>query len=216
MVKRVVIWGASGHAKVLAEFLAAGGRELVALVDNDPACVSPFPHLPLLLGEDGVRAWRRTNADEHEVLVAIGGQRGQDRLDIQRFMVAQGFSAATVVHPTAFVAANASLGAGSQVLAQAAVCVDVRLGAACIVNTAASVDHESVLGDGVHLAPGATIAGCVRIGDHTLIGTGSVVLPRIAIGRGCLVGAGSVVTRDLPDGVVAYGNPARIIRAHRP
>jgi acetyltransferase-like isoleucine patch superfamily enzyme len=69
-----------------------------------------------------------------------------------------------------------------------------------------------VLGDGVHVAPGATLAGNVEVGDFTLVAVGAVVLPRIRIGRDCIVGAGAVVTRDVPDGTVVYGNPARIIR----
>jgi acetyltransferase-like isoleucine patch superfamily enzyme len=80
------------------------------------------------------------------------------------------------------------------------------------------VDHECILADGVHIAPAATLCGLVTVGESTLIGAGATVLPRIHIGARSIVGAGAVVTRDLPDNVVASGNPARIIRAlaHRP
>ena len=69
-----------------------------------------------------------------------------------------------------------------------------------------------LLGAGVHLAPGAVLTGVVRVGDGALIGPNAVVLPRLTVGRGAIVGAGSVVTRDVPDGVVVYGNPARVQR----
>ena len=119
----------------------------------------------------------------------------------------------SAVHPTAFVAVTAPLSEGCQILARAAVCADVKMGEECIVNTAASIDHESVLGKGVHIAPGATLAGCVTVGDFSLIGVGAVILPRIKIGSDVIVGAGSVVTKDIPDGMIAFGNPARIRRA---
>jgi sugar O-acyltransferase (sialic acid O-acetyltransferase NeuD family) len=117
-----------------------------------------------------------------------------------------------VVHPSAFVAPDGLLGRGTQVLAQSAVCAEARLGEACIINTLAGVDHDCVLGDGVHIGPGATLCGAVSVGDFTLIAAGAVVLPRIRIGRNVLVGAGAVVTKDVPDDVVVYGNPARIRR----
>jgi acetyltransferase-like isoleucine patch superfamily enzyme len=86
------------------------------------------------------------------------------------------------------------------------------IGDACIVNSSANVDHECVLGHGVHIAPGATLTGCVEVGDRSFIAAGAVVLPRIKIGSDSIIGAGSVVTRDIPDNVIAFGSPARIIR----
>lgn len=208
-----VIWGARGHAKVLGEFLGRVGYEIVALFDNDPSVTTPLPGVPLYFGEEGFLRWRAEFISDAVGLVAIGGARGQDRLDIQKFFSQHRIDPITVIHPTAFVAANAILGSGVQVLAQAAVATDARIGTACIVNTSASVDHECVLADGVHIAPRAVLAGCVDIGACTLIGVGAVILPNIRIGRNAIIGAGAVVTRDVPDDVVVYGNPARIIKS---
>ena len=90
--------------------------------------------------------------------------------------------------------------------------MDVTVGRACIVDTAGSVDHESVLADRVHLGLGARLAGWVEVGEDAFVGAGAVVLPRVRIGRHTVVGAGSVVVRDLPNGMVAYGNPVRVRR----
>jgi sugar O-acyltransferase (sialic acid O-acetyltransferase NeuD family) len=217
MLKPLVIWGAKGHAKVLHEFTERLGYTLVAVFDSDPKAVTPFPGVPLHHGREGFLRWRAENADlPAEGLVAIGGQRGWDRMELQQFLREHGVMPATVVHPAAYVALNARLGRGCQVLANATVCTEARLGDACIVNTAASVDHESVVGDGVHLAPGARLAGEVRVGDYTLIAVGAVVLPRVKIGANCLIGAGAVVTKDVPDNTVFYGHPARFVRNNPP
>lgn len=213
MLKPIIFWGASGQAKVLHEFIDRLGYTLAAVFDNARETVPPFPDVPLHYGPDGFRQWHE-NQGEREIaaLVAIGGGRGQDRLELQRFLQSEGLKAIVAIHPTAFVAANARVGEGSQILAQAAVCAEAQLGAACIVNTKASVDHECVLGLGVHIGPGATVAGCVRVDDYAFVGSGAVVLPRVRIGRNVIVGAGAVVTKDLPDFSVAVGNPAHITR----
>lgn len=208
----IVLWGATGQARVLAEFLPALGYEIVALVDNDPAVHSFLPGVPLLHGWDALRAWRPARPGPLHALVAVGGSRGAERLELQAGLAAAGYVIPSVVHPRAFVAADASLGPGTQILALAAVCAAARVGAACIVNTSASVDHECVLDDGAHIAPGAALGGAVEIGRCAYVGIGAAVLPRLRIGERAIVGAGAVVVRDVPAGAVAYGNPARVKR----
>jgi sugar O-acyltransferase (sialic acid O-acetyltransferase NeuD family) len=203
----IILWG---HAKVLRELLERIGHRIVAVFDNDPHIEPPFADVPLFRGSEGFRQWRERNPSLRVAgLAAIGGSRGADRLERQAFFDSQGIETPqVVVHPTAFLAASATCGRACQVLAQAAVCVDVRMGEACIINTRSSVDHECVLGNGVHIGPGATLAGCVTVGDLAFVGAGAVVLPRTRIGRNAIVGAGSIVTRDVPDGKTVYGNPA--------
>lgn len=212
MLKPLVIWGASGHAKVLREFLCPQGYEIKALFDN-ALDGSPFAGVPLFKGKQGFLEWKCGNVCERVAgAVAIGGARGYDRVCLQRFMAEHGIDIVTAIHPAAVVASDAQLGRGCQILAGAVVGVEVTLGEGCILNTRSSVDHEGVLGDGVHLAPGATLAGCVKVGRGTLIAVGATVLPRITIGENVIVGAGAVVTRDVPDNAVVIGQPARVVR----
>jgi sugar O-acyltransferase (sialic acid O-acetyltransferase NeuD family) len=209
----IIFWGATGQAKVLRELLGTDGPRLIAVFDNSTTVPPPFTDIPLVRGRDGFRAWRALHKEQVQCLVAIGGDRGRDRVELQQFLVEAGLEPHLAVHRTAFVASNAQLGPGSQILAHASVCVDARVGRACIVNTSATVDHDCVLGDGVHLGPGAHVAGCVEIGDYAMIGTGANILPRVRIGAGAVIGAGSVVLRDVPANATVVGNPGRIIRA---
>lgn len=201
----MVLWGATGQAKVLRELVGN-----VAAVFDNRQVEPPFDSPGLIVGWDGFLGWLEgKRPSDYEFLVAIGGNNGAARLEMHDKLKAAGLLPVTVVHRSAFVPTDAVLGEGCQILAQAAVCAQARLGRCCIVNTSASVDHECVLGDGVHIAPGARLAGLVTVGDCSMIGTGAVVLPRIKIGSRCMVGAGAVVTKDVPDGATVYGNPAR-------
>ena len=212
---RVVLWGATGHAKVLRECLAHAGVDVAAVCDRAPV-PPPFDDVPLLVGEQEFRRWLTSlpSSDPLGFLVAIGGAQGKDRLERHAFLEQQGLHASRAIHPTAFVADNARIGPGSQVLALAAVCVDVSIGRSCIVNTGAAVDHECEIGDGAHLAPGARLAGLVRVGARAMVGMGAVVVPRVSIGHDAIVGAGALVLHDVPPGTIVYGCPARVIR-HR-
>lgn len=214
-MSEVLFWGATGQAKVLSEALSGTDFRLVALVDNRDV-LSPFDGVPVLIGESGLDAWldRRGGARGLFAAIAVGGTRGRDRIELMDLLQARGLNPLTVIHRTAFVATDAQVGEGCQILAQAAVCTHVRLGSGVIVNTAASVDHDCVIGNGTHIAPGARLAGEVTVGERAFVGVGAIVLPRIHIGEGAIVGAGAVVTKNVRPGATVIGNPARLYQTN--
>jgi sugar O-acyltransferase (sialic acid O-acetyltransferase NeuD family) len=207
----VIIWGAKGHARVLAELFAQTGRRVVALFDNDPTISSPLAGVPLAIGWDGFCDWlKNRDPAQFSFAVAIGGDRGPQRLSIAIRLQEFGLSLAETIHPSAYVSPTACIHPSSHILARSTVGVDVTIAQHCIINTGAIVDHECHLGTGVHLAPGATLAGCVTIGDHAFIGTNATILPNLTIGENATVGAGAVVTSEVPANSIAYGVPARV------
>lgn len=212
-MKKIIIWGATGQLIVLEEFLLSIGFEIISIFDNNEDIISPFPEIPLYHKEEGFQQWRtETFANNINCLVAIGGSNGKDRIEIQKFLEKEGINPIIAIHPTAFIASSVKIGKGSQILANSSICAKTKLGLATIINTSASVDHECNIGQGVHIGPGATLAGCVTIDDYSFVGTGAIILPRIKIGKNVIIGAGAVVTKNIPDNVIVYGNPAKIIR----
>lgn len=200
--REVLVIGAGGHAKVVIGAIEAGGDRVVAALDDD------------------ARRWGSTilgvriagpvaTAPSYGVptVIAIGGNATRARLGR-----AIDVPWATVVHPRAWVHPSVVLGPGTVVFAGAMIQPDSRLGHHCIVNTGATIDHDGALGDCVHVAPGAHLAGTVTIGEESFLGVGVAVIPGITIGARTTVGAGAAVVRDLPDGVVAVGVPARVVR----
>ena len=209
--RELVLWGATGQAIVLGEFVERLGFRIVALFDNDPTIASPLEGIAIEAGSTFER-WRSERSGDLYGLVAVGGEHGDARLELAARMIDANVVLPVVVHPAAYVALDATLGEGAQILAGAVVCARARIGRSAIVNTRASVDHESQIGDGAHISPGASLAGCVLVGERAFVGTGAVVLPRITIGADAIVGAGAVVTHDVPARAVVAGNPARVRR----
>ena len=207
----IICWGASGHAKVVAQTLRRIGRwRLEGFIDDR----SPerrgeaFCGAQVLGGREALAAARARGIEE--MLLAFGDNAA--RLGLWRDLEPQGWRFPVLLDPTAVVADDAEIGPGSYVAAGAIVQPGVRIGAQVIVNSGAIVEHDSRIADGVHIAPGACLAGHVEVGGGSWIGAGSVVRDRLRIGAGVVVGIGSLVLRDMPDGVVAYGHPARVVR----
>jgi sugar O-acyltransferase (sialic acid O-acetyltransferase NeuD family) len=210
-LKPLVIWGGTGQSIVIEEFVADLGYRIVAVIENNYSVQSPFKGVPIIYGLDGLESWLKKNYfQEISFIVSVAGSRGMDRVSLSESLERRKMVPISAIHPNSYIAKNAELGKGCQVMANATVCARVKLGPYCIVNTAASVDHECELGAGVHIAPGARLAGDIKVGDFSFIGAGAVVLPHITIGENAVVGAGAVVTKDVPSGVICLGNPARV------
>lgn len=209
-VRRVLIWGARGHGLALAELCRARGDEVAVLVDRDPALTSPLDDVELVVGLEGVDRWLASTPKPPDgFAIAIGGAAGADRLALDQALGHRGLAPITLVHPHAYVADDAHLDAGAQVLVGGVVGTRCRVGRQTIVNTRAGIDHECRIGDGVHIGPGATLAGCVVVDDRAFIGAGATVLPRCRIAADAVVGAGATVVDDVPPGAVVAGVPAR-------
>lgn len=206
----IVILGAGGHAKVVADIVQQmGGFMLRGCLDDDPATWGrEVLGRPVLGGIDLLPGLR--NEGVNWCLAAVGDNRL--RLALAQRAGGLGYRFPVAVHPRAAVAPSVRLGEGTVVAAGAVINPDAVVGNHGIVNTGAVVEHENRLGDGVHVSPGAVLCGGVVVGERTHIGAGARVIPGVRIGADCIVGAGAVVIRDLPDRVVAVGVPARVIK----
>lgn len=200
----LLIFGAGGHARVVADAAIARGAwpRLLASDRNPAKCNGELlPGVALVPPQDAL-------ALDTAVHVAIGGNASRE-LECTAWGLHR---LATVIHADASVAATAVLGPGSFVAARAVVAPLARLGTAVIVNHGAVVDHDVQAGDFTHVAPGALLGGAVRLGRRVLVGAGAVVLPGMAVADDVVIAAGCVVNVPLQEAGTYAGVPVRRLK----
>lgn len=205
---KVVVYGASGHGKVVADILRALGIQVAGFIDDDPGKSGELLGLPIL----GNGIWLAEHAARQKVRVALGiGDNFVRQLIMDRCRAA-GAELLTAVHPSATIAPSAKLGAGSVVMAQAAINPDAVIGQGVIINTGAIVEHDCRIGDFAHLSPKVAIGGNCTVGDFAWLGIGCTMIHGVGVGAGSMIGAGATVVRNVGEWIVAVGTPARVSR----
>lgn len=195
-MNRLIIIGASGHGKVIADIARQCGYEDIAFLDDDEGIEScgGFP----VIG-------KTNNVPEGDIFVAVGNAEIRERIskknDRRSFPV--------LIHPKAVVADNVQLGSGTVVMAGVVINPNVRIGKSCIVNTSSSIDHDCTVGDYCHISVGAHLCGSVLVGNNTWIGAGAIVNNNISICENCTIGSGAVVIKPIIESGIYVGVPAR-------
>jgi len=188
-----------------------GDYEIVGFLDD----ISPERHhtefcgATILGGAEQLDTLKDQNV--RHVLMAIGNNRARLRLSDRARI--KGYALATAIHPKAAIAADAQVGEGTVIMAGAVVNSGTRIGENAIINTSAVVEHECTIEDGVHVSAGTRLGGKVFVGQATTIEIGAIVGANVIVGADSVIGAGTVVLKDIPEGVLAYGIPARVIRS---
>lgn len=204
-MKSLVIVGAGGHGKVVAD-TAREMNEWGRIVFVDQR----YPRLSEC-GTWKVIACNACDLDKSysgaDFVVAIGDN--SLRLKLFEEALSLGFNPVNIIHPFSYVSSDLVFGLGVVVFAGAVINVGAKIGKGVIVNTGATVDHDCTLGDGVHVSPGANLSGGVYVGQRSWLGVGCSIKQLISIGDDVVVGAGATVVSDVADKTRVVGTPAK-------
>ena len=209
-MKNLIIWGASGHAKVILGSLDTKKYNIIAFIDRNHD-INKFKNFPVLHSIEELLATINITELELHFIIAIGGKNGSDRMQIHNQLVDYGLKPLTVINPSAWIDPSAQIADGAQILGMSAISAEVKIGIQSIVNTNATIEHETIVGNGCHIMPAATVAGCVTIGDFCTVGSNATILPKISLKAYTMVGAGAVVTKDTEKNATVVGIPAKQI-----
>lgn len=209
MKDRLIIIGASGHGKVIADIAIKMKKwNTIEFLDDNKSL-----NTCLGLNVIGKTADYIKYINQADFFVAIGDN--QTREKVQTMLEYKESSIISLIHPTAIIGLEVNVGKGTVVMAGVVINCSTEIGKGCIINTSSSIDHDIIIEDFVHISPGANLAGKVKVGKGSWIGIGSCTINNINIGRNCIIGAGSVVVKDLPENCTAMGCPAKLISINR-
>lgn len=204
MCKKLMIIGASGQGKVLADIAKKTGYTQIAFLDDNPQ-VTQCNGYPVKGSSQDFPQF-----SEWDFVVGIGNAAVRQRL--QERLIAAGAKVVSLRHPSAVIGEGVTIGVGTVVMAGAIINPCAKIGAGCIVNTCASVDHDCQIGDFSHISVGAHVAGTVTVGEHTWVGAGAVISNNVCITKECMIGAGAVVVKDISESGTYVGVPAKRIK----
>lgn len=193
----LVIIGAGGHGKVVADTAESCGYSNISFVDRNWPDRLKNGRWPVV----GSNA----SLDNGMQFCAIGNNATRAKVFTDQNLD----NSPILIHQSAVISPTVKLGAGTVVVAGAVVNADTHVGRGVILNTGCSVDHDCSLGDFVHISPGARLAGNVTVGDCSWVGIGAVVIEGVSIGRNVIIAAGAAVINDVKDGEIVGGVPAK-------
>ena len=201
-MNRLIIIGAGGHGKVIADNALKNGYEKICFVDDN--MTGDVMGFPIVGTSEDIECLNDGNTD---FIIGIGNNAVRKNI-AEKYNV----NWVSIVHPSAQIAFNAVIGKGTVVMAGAVINVCATVGEHCIINTSSVVEHDNVIERYVHISPNAVLGGTVRIGANSHIGIGATVKNNTDICSDCIIGAGAVVIRDIKKNGTYIGVPVEIIK----
>ena len=207
MKNKIIIIGASGHGKVVADIAEKVGYKEIAFLDDneDTKKCGKYPVIGKSL--DAIKY------KDSDFIVGIGNNCV--RKQIQEYLLNNGLNVVKLIHPNAVIAPDVSIGIGTVIVAGAVINSNAKIGQGCIVNTGSTIDHDDTIGDFVHISVGCHIAGTVNIADNCWLCIGSVISNNLSICANCTIGAGAVVVNDIVEQGTYVGVPAKLIKGNK-
>ncbi len=205
MPKDVVIIGAGGHAKVIADIITKTNDNVIGFLDDNLS----LQEKKIYLDKKVIGTTKDIDKyKEYYFVIGIGNNNIRENIannhDLKWYKA---------IHPSAIIANEASIEEGSVIMAGSIINTGTKIRKHCIINTKSSLDHDNIIENYVHISPGATLAGTVHIKEKTWICAGATIINNITIAKNNIIGAGSVVIKDInKEDSIYVGVPARKIK----
>lgn len=207
MRKKVVIIGAGGHAKVIADIIKKSGDEIIGFLDDNKKKGTNIIKEYKVLGDFNNRFPLAIANSDYEFIIAIGDNKKREEISHS-----PNLKFYTAIHPSAQMGLDVEIQEGTVIMANACINSSAKIGKHCIINTGAIIEHDNIIEDFVHISPNVALGGTVKIGKSTHVGIGSTIKNNITICENCKIGAGAVVVKDIKEEGTYVGVPAKGIK----
>lgn len=206
MKREVIIIGAGGHSKVIADIILKSNDNVIGFLDDGKEIGTQILLNYKVIGK--IDYINEINDNEISYIIAIGNNEIRKQI-YERY---PNLSYYTAIHPNAVIANDVKIGKGTAIMANSVINTSAKIGEFCIINTGTILEHDNEIGNFVHISPGATLSGTVKVSELVHIGTGSKIKNNININRKCTIGVGTVIVKDINAEGVYVGIPARKIK----
>ena len=214
-MRNIVIFGASGHGSVVLDCIEKEGKyNVVGFIDSFKKKGSVQSGYEIL-GSVYDLPYLKDKYNLFGGIVAIGDNWTRQIIVKKINVIIPNFNFISAIHPSVVIGRNVKIGNGVAIMAGVIINANSRIYDHCILNTYSSLDHDGVMQESSSLAPRVCVGGNLFLDRLSFIGLGSHVIENISIGRHSVIGAGSLVIKNVESFVVAYGNPARMIRKRK-
>ena len=211
MHKKVVIIGAGGHAKVIADIIQKSGDIVYGFLDDnlEKGTIILNNENLKVIGDLNYRFTLPITQPELEFVIAIGDNNRRKEIAETKIPNIKYY---TAIHPSANIGLDVSMGEGTVVMANACINASTKIGKHCIINTASVIEHDNLINNYVHISPNATLCGTIKVGECTHVGAGVTIKNNINITDNCIIGAGATVINDINEKGTYIGVPVKKIK----
>lgn len=211
-MKNIVLIGGGNQAHYTIDIIEKEGKyNVIGIIDSIHDIGSDRFGFKIIGRQENIKQLIKQYNIEGGV-ISIGDNWARYYVYKQICEIVPDFKFVNAIHPSCIIANNIKLGIG--IVAQAGCIFNPRatIGNFTLFSTGAQVEHDCIISDFSSISAGSVTGGYVKLGKYSAITLGVTVLDRLEIGENTVIGAGSLVLKSFPDNVLAYGNPAKIIR----
>lgn len=213
-MKDIVIIGAGGHAKVIADIILKRKEllneklNIIGFLDDGYKNLKYNKIFDIPILGDTNLIEKLEQEKKYNYVIGIGNNEIREKIS-NKF---SNLNYYTAVHPKAIIGRDVNIEEGTVVMANVVVNSGTKIGKYCILNTGSIIEHDNNIKDYCHISPNSTLCGTVTVGKNSWIGAGSTVIQNKNIGENTMIGASSVIIRDIPNNCTVVGNPGKIIK----
>ena len=207
MSNEVVIIGAGGHAKVIADIIEKSGDKVYGFLDDNLKKDDIILGKYKVLGDLNNRIPLSFMNPDLKFIIAIGNNKIRKELSEKVKLKYY-----TAIHPSAQIGIDVKIQEGTVIMANAVINPSAKIGKHCIINTGSIVEHDNIIKGYVHISPGVALGGTVTVGECTHIGIGATIKNNIKIRENSVIGAGAVVVKNIEEEGTYVGVPAQLVK----
>lgn len=212
MKKNIVIFGGGSHCLCVLDIIETSEDfNIIGIIDSLASIGSEISGYKVIGRQNQLLELFKEYSIEGGV-IAIGDNYSRSIIANEVIEQIPTFNFVNIIHPSAIISKKAKIGFGNVIMPGVIINVGAILKNHCIINTGSQLEHFSVMGNFSSLSAGVITGGYAVFKEFSAVALGVTIFDRVTIGFNTVVGSGSLVTKDLPDNVLAFGSPAKVVR----